>query len=149
MKLESLERRFLIKRVFLQNRHITKQLRLVNLKEVLMEKNKKKEYSKEKSGNEMQVLFMLGVGLAALWASQSERLIRAWFFDNMFMLILSGIGLLGALGYYLNYRFKKNNKEFLERARQVQLVKTNKSVDQFYQRKPSYGNTNKGGRLNE
>lgn len=113
-----------------------------------MEKNKKKEYSKDKPGNEMQVLFMIGIGLVALWVSNNERLIRAWFFDNMFMLILSGIGLLAALGYYLNYKFKKNNKEFLERARQVQLVKTNKSVDQFYQRKPVYRNTNKGGDLN-
>lgn len=109
-----------------------------------MEKNKKKEYSKEKSGNEMQVLFIMVGLLVSAWVAKNDVLIKTWFFDNMFKLILIGIGLLAALGYYLNYRFKKNNQEFLERAQKLQMVKTTKPVNHYYQRNSSKKNSNKG-----
>ena len=112
--------------------------------------NKKKagkEYPKEKLGNEMQVLFIV-VGLVlTMWVAKNDVLIKTWFFDNMFKLILIGIGLLGVLGYYLNYRFKKNNQEFLERAEKMQMVKTTKPINQYYQKNVSRKNSNKGGSI--
>lgn len=70
---------------------------------------------------------------AVFWKFESE--IRLWFYQNLMLMVLAGLGCLALFSAFLWYRFKKKEKEYFEKRKILREVKPQFSDEDYYKPK--------------
>lgn len=99
------------------------------------DKKSKQDYDKDYQDNFK--IFAVIVGIMCLGAYKYEHQIKLWFYNNLVMLVLGGFGLLALLVMYVISRMKKNDREFIARAKSLEQLKPKtRNPQTYYQRRP-------------
>lgn len=99
-------------------------------------KDKKKNNNKDGDNSGQQAFIVVGLILSAA-IMKFEAQIRFWLYDNLMMLVLAGISLLGLTGFYLWHRYKRKESEFFEKQKALRQIKPQFDDEDYY--KPKRG----------
>lgn len=96
-----------------------------------------KQNTNEPKGNEGQILFMIGMGLLALWFSKNEVHIKSWIFQNTTTLVLAGLAGVFLIFKLIHWQIRRKNKKYFERAEHLRALHTEKNVMSYYSKNPN------------
>lgn len=98
------------------------------------DKNKQNGNTQSDSTND-PMLWMLVVIICGVVLDKKAHAIKLWFYNYMMPLTFAGLGLLVMLGFYVRYKIRKKDQDFIKRAQALKTMRPqSRSQMDYYKR---------------